>query len=202
MLVVDVMATRVVAVGPDATLKEVVRRLAEHCVTALPVVDHDGSLLGVVSEADVIDSGLVPDPRAHVLPVAIPGDVQPARVAEVMTRHVLTVGPRSDLADAAHLMLAAGVKSLPVVESGRVVGMLSRRDVILALSRGDELIERECLDALHVLGTSWMVRVKGGVVSVAGPKTAQEQELAERLVATVPGVVGVVVDAEANGQSA
>lgn len=195
MRVSEVMSTRVVAVRPDATLKEAVRRLAEHAVTALPVVEPGGELVGIVSEADAMVGAVVPDPRAHLLLVPVPGDAWPARVADVMTRTVLTVSPHSDLADAADLMLASGVKSLPVLDSERVVGMLSRRDVILALSRRDELIQQECTDLFRTLGFGWTVRLRQGVATVTGPSSAWERDCAERLAATVPGVVGVVMHA-------
>jgi len=191
MLVNEVMTSPALTVGPHEHLKEVARLLEQHSITAMPVVDHDGALVGVVSEADVIQDAVLPDPRAHEWPVRLSSGPRLALVSEVMSRHVLSVPAGADLAEAADLMVGTAVKSLPVVEHGKVVGVISRRDVIRVIARRDELMEAELDELVRAAGEDWTVDVEDGVVLVGGPETEAEQGLAQALVCTVPGVVGI-----------
>jgi CBS domain-containing protein len=100
--------------------------------------------------------------------------------------------PDADAADAARLMLDHGVKSIPVILGGRVVGILTRRDLLAVLARNDEAIRAEVERLLaEELGGRHRVEVTDGVVSLAGFDTAQETDLAALLTRTVPGVVEV-----------
>lgn len=191
MLVREVMTREVVTVGPETTVKEAVRRLSEHQITAMPVVDAEGRLVGVVSEADVLRDTVLPDPRAHELPVHLSGGPYAARVTDVMSHFPLTVRADSDLASAAELMTGTAVKSLPVVEGGAVVGVVSRRDIIAALARRDELIEADVDSLLRESGVECQVDVEDGVVVLEGPEDPRQRELARTLVGTVAGVIGV-----------
>ncbi len=191
MLVREVMKREVVTAHPDMTTKEAVRLLSEHSITAMPVVDKEGVLLGVISEADVIEDVLLPDPRAHERPVPPSSGPHASRVGQVMTRLPLTVRADSDLAAAAQVMSETAVKSLPVVDGDRVVGVVSRADIVKALARGDETIESEVDDLVRMTGRDWLVDVEDGVVFLDGPEDLREQDLAQALVSTVRGVVGV-----------
>ena len=118
MLVHEVMSKDVVTVAPDTTVKHALALLAQHRVTALPVVTADtGLLCGVVSEADLIQDLLASDPRAVEIPRA---DVRskPTNVEEIMSGHPVTVRPDTDLVMAVELLTSTAVKSLPVVDRG------------------------------------------------------------------------------------
>lgn len=196
MLVSEAMTSTVISVRPDATIKEAVRLLDEHGITAMPVIDERGELLGVISEADVLIDGFLPDQRAHETPVHVRSGPTMVRVAEVMSRHVLTVPIHADLAEAADLMLSTAAKSLPVVSDNRVVGMVSRRDLVAVLARRDQDIEAAVDDLVRSAGYDWTAEVSDGVVSIEGPQRADDVDLAKVLVATVPGVVGVYFPAQ------
>ena len=191
MLVREVMTAPAVTVSERATVKEAISLLDRHDIAALPVLDARGQLVGVVSEADVIRETVLPDPRVRDLPVRLTTTPVLARVADVMSNHPLTVTGGTELATAADLLTSTVVKSLPVVEHGRVVGMLSRRDIIRVLARQDDRIEADLDELIRQDGQDWMVQVADGIVTVEGPATDAEERLAEVLVCSVPGVIGL-----------
>ncbi|MGJ0558329.1 CBS domain-containing protein [Methylocystis sp.] len=185
------MSTEVISVRPDTPIKDAVQLLDQHRITMLPVTDDRGELVGVVSEADVLVDAFMPDQRAHERPITLGTGPTFTSVGQVMTRQVLTVPAGADLAQAADLMLATVAKSLPVIEANRVVGMLSRADLIGILAERDEAIEAGVDDLIRTAGYDWMAEVTEGVVSVTGPRSESDLAIAEALVSTVPGVVGV-----------
>ena len=191
MLVREVMTSPAVTVPRSASVKEAIELLELHSITAMPVVDKSGRLLGIVSEADLIREMVVPDQRASELPVRPAGPALRARVTDVMSNHALTVTSDTDLAKAAELMTSTVVKSLPVVDGDVVVGVISRRDIIRLLSRQDQRIEAEVDELLRQAGQDWLVDVVDGIACVEGPADEKQRELARVLVCTVPGVVGV-----------
>ncbi len=193
MLVREVMTTRPVTVTPEASTKDALRLLDHHSITAMPVVDPDGVVIGVVSEADLVRDALPPDPRAHLLPTTGERASSGARVEDVMTRHPVTVRGDLDLAEATELIISTAVKSVPVVEGSRLVGMISRRDVVHALARSDTDVESQLDDLYRTLGVDWTVEVHDGAVTVEGPVGAKARSLAETAAGTVPGVVSVTV---------
>ena len=191
MLVREAMSTTPTTVAPDTRIKAALTLLAEHRLTALPVVDEHGLLCGMVSEADLIREALTRDPRLHQLPDAGERSALPRIVHEVYTPHAISVRPTDDLADAVELMTSTSVKSLPVVdEHGRVVGVVSRSDVVRTLARADSAIEVEVLSMLRDLGhDGWLVDVEAGVVLIDGPADTREEALALLAARAVPGVV-------------
>lgn len=146
MLARDVMQRDVKTVSPDATVQEVAEILADAAYTGLPVVDDEGKLVGVVTEADL----LVRVKRLN-LPTVFPflGGVifleSPRRfeeelrkataalVGDVMTRDVVTVTEDTPLHELATIMVEKKVNRLPVVEDGRLVGLVTRDDLIRAI---------------------------------------------------------------------
>ena len=195
MLVRDVMSRPAVTVRADASLKEATTLLDVRSLTTLPVVDSEGRVLGIVSEADLI-SGMVPrDTRLHMVPSATETrTLPPGTVGEVMNLHPMTVTEDTDLADAADLMTTTGVKSLPVLNHRRhVVGVVSRRDVIHLLARPDTEIEAELDDLYRRLDRDWLVEVRDGIAYVAGPEGEGEHAMAATLAESVAGVTGVTV---------
>ena len=191
MLVRDVMTTQVVSVRPDARVKEAIQLLDDHQITAMPVVDAEGRLVGVVSEADVLRDALPPDRRVHEIPVAIEDRTRILTVNDVMTHLPMSVTADADLSIAASVLVDTAIKSLPVVEGDRVVGMVSRRDVIAVLAKRDPLIEAEVDELLRSADVECEVEVVDGVVRLGGPTDAHAREIAKVLASTVPGVVGV-----------
>lgn len=194
MIVRELMTPNPQTVRPDTSVKEALRVLDEHNVTALPVVNRAGRIVGVVSEADLIRDLISPDGRLSEIPAE--GEIydRPRYVDDVMSAHPVTVRPDTDLAVAVDLATTTGVKSLPVVEGLRVVGMLSRRDVVRVLARSDEQLEGE-VDAMLVWAglRDWLVDVHDGVAEITGPPDRTERVVAEVLAGSVPGVLEVRV---------
>lgn len=194
MRVAEIMSSPVTVVGPDTPLKVAVRLLVEHDVSAAPVVDDTGALVGLVSESDIMHIELHEDPRRHarVVPKET-GDV-PSRVEQVMTRDVVAVTEDADVADVAAMMIDRRIRSVPVVDGVRVAGIVSRRDVLRVLVRSDADIVRDLEDVLDDLPSSlgsWSVRVNRGVVGWAGSGPDDVAPFLARIAFTVPGVVDV-----------
>jgi CBS domain-containing protein len=108
-----------------------------------------------------------------------------------MSCHPVTVTGDTDLAVAIDLMTTTAVKSLPVLDAGGLVGMVSRRDVIHVLARSDERIEADIDELFRQTGHPWLVQALDGIALIDGPQKQSERELAQALATTVPGVVGV-----------
>jgi CBS domain-containing protein len=191
----DVMTTDVVVVGADTPARDAARLLAERGFTALPVVDPLGALVGVVSETELLKDRLPQDPRwlVHGEPAAArqtPADA----VAQVMTKAPVTVNPNSDLAEVAGLMLDHGVRSVPVVHEGRLVGIVTRRDMLRSITRADWVVEAEIHHRLGMVGGAqrWQVAVSGGKVSIVDKgNSATERHVVDVLVRAVAGVTDV-----------
>lgn len=194
MLVKDVMTRDPITVVPSVGIKAAMTKLAFAGITAMPVVDEERHLCGIVSEADLIRD-VADDPRAHERPIAIRMVSPPRTVEDVYTRAPIAVGPQDDVTAAVDVMTAKGFKSLPVVDhEHRLVGMLSRSDVLRALARDDEVIAHDVLKLLDDLGhAGWTVAVDSGVVEITGPANAGQRSLAHALSRTVAGVVAVHV---------
>lgn len=191
MLVSEAMTRTVVTITPEESLRDAARRLTEHAITAMPVIGHDGRVVGVVSSADLVRDSLVPDQRSHLVVVPVAERPTASYVVDVMTTLPVVVAPETDLAEAAQLMTERSVKSLPVVQDGRLVGIVSRTDVVARLARRDERVEAEIDDLVRSSGMGWVVTVVDGVVTLDGPVGTAECSLARAVVSTVAGVVGV-----------
>jgi CBS domain-containing protein len=191
MLVRDVMTSPAVTVSLDTPIKQVAHVLDQHAITALPVVDGRNRIVGVVSEADVLLESVPPDPRAHEIVHPVPSGPSFSRAEDVMSFHPVTVAPSTDLAEATELMTSATVKSLPVVDDGVVVGVVSRRDVVRVLARADAAIAAEVGELLRSLDEVWPVDVEDGVVLAEGPDDERGRDVVRALATTVPGVVAV-----------
>jgi CBS domain-containing protein len=191
MLVQDVMSRPALTVGVDESVKGALRLMDRHHVTSLPVIGRQGLLVGVVNEADVLRHRVRHDPRAHMMPE--PGTTAPAvSVAQVMSRP-LTVEPRGDLSEAVELMMSTAVKSLPVVEEGRVVGVVSRSDVVHLLARQDSQIREDVVRLLTDAGLHCGVEVLDGIVSLLAFDDPRSAPAAKAVSASVGGVVAVQV---------
>ncbi len=191
MLVRDVMTSELVSVRPGSPVKHAIQLMHAHQITAMPVLDEEDRLVGVVSEADVIRGSMIPDRRAREIPVEVEAGSLPATVADVMTPGPVTIRSDQDLATAVERLADTQVKSLPVVDDGRVVGMLSRRDLIAVLARSDEQIAADVDGLLREGAVPCQVDVVDGVVELRGQSDPQARGIARVLAVSVPGVVGL-----------
>jgi CBS domain-containing protein len=201
------MTREVVTVGPDTSAKYAAEIMAERGFAALPVVDDADRLVGIVAEADVLRGRLPADPRLHARRGADePDHPPPLLVRGVMTAGVRTVAAGADVADLARLFVDAHLRSVPVVEHDRLVGIVSRRDLLRALVRPDDVLRTDLLRLVEGYtgeSGSWQVEVTEGVATVRRTTGAPEvsaavEERALRALAhTVPGVIAVRVEESA-----
>jgi CBS domain-containing protein len=194
MLVREVMSNECITVPIGTPVKSALALLASAGITSMPVVSQNGKLRGIVSEADLIRDGVDADARRHEIPREAQFVDRPGYVDDIMTTHVVSVGPDTDLAEAVELMTSMSVKSLPVLDRrGRALGMVSRSDVVRMLARADHDLERDVDAALESVGLhDWLVEVNDGMVELVAPRRAvDDQGLARVMAGTVPGVVDV-----------
>ncbi|GAA0319629.1 CBS domain-containing protein [Actinoallomurus spadix] len=195
MLVHEVMTAPVVAVPRDWTVRQAIRLLYEMNITAAPVVDEEGRMVGIVSEMDLLRGQFEADPRAYLRLAAPPEAPPPAGVEEVMTPNVRTARETDDVLGLVEVMITTGVKSVPVVRDTTVVGIVSRRDLMGMLAHGDERIRDDVRAALRDLSAETAetrVTVHEGVVELRGDGDERTARIADVIAQTVPGVVRVV----------
>lgn len=205
MRVEQLMQRDVVTVAPETTLKDVARLLTERRISGVPVCDAAGRVLGVVSEADILrkEEGTAERPVGLLARLVERGDGERrgARTAgQAMTAPAITVSPDATTAEAARLMVLRAVNRLPVVDGERLVGIVTRADLVRAFHRSDEDIEQEIADDV-LLHTLWIsprtvtISVRDGVVALAGRlDNRTEADLLVGYVRRIPGVVDVEPD--------
>ena len=198
----DVMATRVVAVRKTASFKEMIVGMRKALVSAFPVVDDQGRVIGVVSHADMLDKeadlATGPGSLASVLRFRDHQKAAGVTAAELMTSPPVTAGPDTSLAEAARLMRDHRVKRLPVINAtGRLIGIVSRADVLSVFTRPDADIHREATEeviAESILVDSRLVAatVHDGIVTLTGrPETDQAARDLLEAVRHIDGVIAV-----------
>ncbi len=201
----EVMTTHVVAVTKDASFRDMAGLLRRHRVSAFPVVDADGKVIGVVSEADMLPKeallagwGNQPPAGAVAEPHNDFAKAAGVTAASIMTRAPITITPDEPVTSAARLMYSCKVKSLPVVtEHGHLVGIISRADVLSVYCRSGAEIRREITQDVIMTEfrgdpSSFTVTVKDGIVTLEGrPQTAQQGRNILAEVWHVEGVVSV-----------
>jgi CBS domain-containing protein len=206
MNVRDVMTSVVITVGPETSLKELATILARCGISGLPVVDEDGRVIGVVSEGDILfkERGVSERKGMHAwLSEALGKDgqlkLEAQTAAQAMTAPAKTIAPWRPVSAAAAQMLEEGVNRLPVVDDeGRLVGIVTRADLVRAFVRPDAEIRREIregvLERALLLETPEAVTaaVEGGKVMLRGSvRMRTDAEAIPGLVSKVPGVVAV-----------
>jgi len=197
----DIMTIRVIWVKKDATFREMAVALREHRVSAFPVVDEDGMVVGLVSEADLLTKEALDGESGVFSSLLHHRDQAKARgvtAGDLMTAAVVAVRPDDTVEHAAKLMYDRRVKRLPVTDAdGHLVGIISRADVLSVFDRTDGAIHREIFDEV-LLGEFLVdpvalgVTVKDGIVTLAGrPETSETGHEIVRRVRHVQGVVAV-----------
>jgi CBS-domain-containing membrane protein len=198
----DVMTPEVVTVGGQASFKEIAATMAEHRVNALPVLDADGRVAGIVSEADLLlKEELAEAPGGGHLFQGHRQRVQRAKAAgataaELMTAPAITVGPDATVTEAARLLHRHGIKRLPVVDlAGPLLGIVSRADLLKVFLRSDAEIAQEIrqevlVRAMWVDPDSVTVQVRDGVVTLTGQ--LERRSLIPTVISLVHGIDGVV----------
>jgi CBS domain-containing protein len=199
----NVMSAHPISVRKTASFKEIAARLREYRVSAFPVLEYDGSVIGVVSEADLLAKEALDDEH-HGVRGLIAGLVHRrafrkaagVTAGDLMTSPAVTVGADDTVEGAARLMYTRGLKRLPVVDAaGRLAGIVSRTDVLAVFDRPDEEIRLEIIGQVipRLSEPSWYwVRVKDGIVTLEGtPETISVGHKVLDQVRHVQGVVAV-----------
>lgn len=214
MRVKDVMTRKVVRLSPDNSVRQAAKLMLEHHVSGLPVVDDEGHLLGVLSEGDLIrrtelcstmvaspaELELAPDQRASAFVKRCSW-----KVGDAMTADPVTVDEDASVVRVSRLMQERGIKRIPVVRNGELVGIVSRADLLQAILAAkqdeapadDEAIRRSLMVRLAentgLEGLDVTVAVTDGVVHLWGTvETADCRRAAHILAENVRGVRGVV----------
>lgn len=148
MIVGDFMTRRVVTVAPDDSILETAKLMLEHKISGLPVVDQERHIVGIVSEHDLLRRRRNGDGtegphwlQLMIEKIGLPGEsaeFHGRKVKEVMTQNVVSVAASSSLGEACRLLDDLGVKRLPVVGDGKLVGVIARADLVRALAQGIE----------------------------------------------------------------
>lgn len=208
MKVRELMTEQVVSVPPEMSLREAAALLVERDISGLPVV-LGSEVVGVLSEADIVAKASAGSPEHASLfswlfePDASERKVSAQTVAEAMTAPALTIDATRPVYEAARRMISEGVNRLPVVEDGKLVGILTRADIVRAFVRADGELAREIREDI-LRRTFWVqpgsvtVTVEQGRVSIRGEvETDADAEMLPIFVSRVPGVVSVQADLHA-----
>jgi CBS domain-containing protein len=208
----DVMVTKVITVQPDASVREVAKILLANRISAVPVVDKSNGLLGIVSEADLIRRAEIGTERSSSrwLELLVGNQLSAQdfiksharRVADVMTRDVITVTAGASLSEIVHLLEKHRIKRVPVVDKGKIIGIVGRANLLQALLRSQQDISGERLKApvsqadmvTKLEAEPWWpgnvnVIINDGAAQLWGIVEAQVQKDAIRVaVESIPGV--------------
>lgn len=202
----NVMTTDVATVDEDTTFKDVVRILDQRDISAVPVVDADNRVIGIVSNADLLPKQGAQEPAEAHSPMAwFQSHWDRARkeattAGELMTSPAITIGPDDTVVDAAKLLDKYAVKRLPVVDgNGTLVGIVSRRDLLTVFLRRDEDLAAEIAEHVFernldtvVSPSTVTVDVHDGVVTLRGELQRKSWiPIAESLTRQIDGVVEV-----------
>jgi CBS domain-containing protein len=197
----DVMSPHPISVRKTASFKEMAAGLRACRVSAFPVLDDEGKVIGVVSEADMLVKEALDGGRRGV-PGLIAGLVRRkgfrkaagVTAGDLMTSPAVTVGADDTVKQAARLMYTHGLKRLPVADAaGRLIGIVSRTDVLAVFDRPDEEIRLEITGQVipRLSEPSWYwVRVKDGIVTLEG--TPETVAIGREVLSQVRRVQGVV----------
>ena len=212
----DVMVRNVITIGPKAPVSEAAKLLIENDISAVPVIDEQGDVVGILSEADLMRREEIGTEKKHygwleaVLPAAMLAEEfahsHGIKVEEVMSKHVVSAKADTPLAEIANLLERNRIKRVPIIEQGKIVGIVSRANLVQALASASSTL-RKTADAdrairLEILSRlanqSWTdfgernIIVVDGEVHIWGLVGSPEERTAlTALIESVPGVIGV-----------
>ncbi|MGW7533830.1 CBS domain-containing protein [Amycolatopsis sp. NPDC054798] len=193
MLARDLMSSPAETVRPWTSADEAAEILAERGFPALPVVDDDGRLVGILAQAD-LGRGRAPERRGRR-----PGAIE-TTVGAVMTSPAAGMPPGAHLSELCRALVDAKAQAMPIVEDSRVVGIVTRGDVVRVLARADTAIAADVRHRLEAYGGTgrWKVEVHEGIVHITDRYDDEaDRDVATLLALAVPGVVGA--DAAGDG---
>jgi CBS domain-containing protein len=186
----DLMTAPVITVQPWTSAKEAAELLSTHGFTALPVVDDDDGLIGIVTEADLIRGRIPADPR-HI-PVHHEAAVAGRTVGDLMTSPATAMSSGTDVTDLCQALVDARIRAMPIVDGSAVVGIVTRGDIVRVLAREDTDIARDVKHRLEIYGGSgrWKIDVRDGCVHIADQfDDDTDRHVAQLLALAVPGVI-------------
>jgi CBS domain-containing protein len=187
------MSAPVITVRSETTVKDALTLLTENGFTALPVVDTEARLLGIVTEADLIHDRVLRDPRdSRGVVDAGRHDSALDTVGAVMTSPAVAMGSGTDLTDLCQMLVDARIRAMPIVEGDKVVGIVTRGDIVRVLARDDRSIAADVRHRLESYGglNRWNVEVHDGVVRIVDAFDSDtDRHVATVLARAVPGVV-------------
>jgi CBS domain-containing protein len=197
--VADVMTTEAAAVPETARYKEISAILRLHRVSSLPVLDPGRRVVGVVSEADLLDRHAARELPTGTIRLAWQvrqwSRAASATAADLMTKPAVTISPEHPIAEAAQLMLRRRLRRLPVTDQqGRLAGVISRADVLSIAERPDDHIRHDVMTKViagrfRLNPRTFDVTVSSGLVTIGG--CVDDQSAAIRLIGAVWQVAGV-----------
>lgn len=213
----DVMVSPVITVSPHASVKEVAKTFLERHISAVPVVDEKGKLVGIISEGDLLHRAEASTERRHpwwlrafIGPDTLAAEYTKAharKVADAMTHKVVTATPETPLHEIAALLEKNAIKRVPIVENGHIVGLVSRANLIQAVASAGKGLDIPLSDTMirnrlmaHLLAQPWAqtdllnVTVKDGVVDLWGITGSDTENQAIRVAAETANGVRCVND--------
>jgi len=215
----DVMVSKVITVGPNTTVREIAKILLSNRISAVPVVDDMGGLIGIVSEGDLIHRVEAGTERHYSWWLSLLSDKgtlahdflksHAVKASNVMTKRVITASPDLPLGELASLLEKHRIKRVPIVESGKLVGIVSRANLLQALValRRDIPVESTPNDSIlrervfsEIRSKVWAsasqvnVIVRNGVVELWGAVELQDEKDALRVAAELTPGVRTVAD--------
>lgn len=219
MKAADVMVSTVITVSPQSTLQNVVKTLVEHRIGAVPVVASDGKLVGMISDGDLMRATETDLEQRRSRSLARVVGVQPRAdesvkshgrsATDVMTRDVIVAAPDTPLQHIATLLEKNGIKRVPIVSNGKLIGIVSRANLVQALASArkqikvaaatsDRMIREEVLSRLRTepwaRTSRFNVIVHDGTVELWGPVRSEAEKQAVHLAAALTSGVRAVND--------
>ena len=208
LLAHDIMTAPVISALPETTIRDLAALMTTHRISGIPVVTAEHELVGIVTEGDLLYKEVMPRPQVpHAVVRRLPiravieahehaRKAEGTRAFEIMSSPVLTVTETAAVHEIARVMVQHRINRVVVVRAGRVVGIVSRADILKAFRRPDaelaEVIRSSLMHDLWLDLAGVTVEVKDGVVYLDGAvERKSEKDLAERWAAMADGVVDV-----------